>query len=148
MNQHSVHLLDLANEILFIILKKLENVDVLYSLMGTNNQRLEIIAQQQIFTNILNFTSISRSTNEICSISSTILNQFCIDILARIHTNVKSLIVESFSMECIFDAIIYPDLTQLKIFNFNKGIVSRYFIGKIILLFSKDFYRKIFRCSD
>ncbi|CAF3967244.1 unnamed protein product, partial [Rotaria sp. Silwood1] len=31
-------------------------------------------------------------------------------------------------MECIFGASIYPNLTQLKIFNFNKGIVSRYFI--------------------
>ncbi|CAF1383482.1 unnamed protein product, partial [Rotaria sp. Silwood1] len=96
--------------------------------MGINNQRLEIIAQEQIFTNILNFTSASRSTDEICSISSTILNQFCIDILPRIHKNVKSLIVESFSMECIFGVSIYSNLTQLKIFNFNKGMVSRYFI--------------------
>ncbi|CAF0889923.1 unnamed protein product [Rotaria sordida] len=127
MNQHNVHLLDLPNEILFIILKKLENVDVLYSLMGTNNQRFEIIAQEQIFTNILNFISISRSTDEICSISSTIVNQFCINILPRIHKNVKSLIVESFSMKRIFGASLYPNLTQLKIFNFNKGIVSRYF---------------------
>ncbi|CAF1663866.1 unnamed protein product, partial [Rotaria sordida] len=128
MNQHNVHLLDLPNEILFMILKKLENIDVLYSLLGTNNQRLEIIEQEQIFTNILNFISISQSTDEISSISGSILDQFCIDILPRIHKNVKSLIVESVSMECILDAGIYPNLTELKIFNFNKAIVSRYFI--------------------
>jgi hypothetical protein len=43
MNQHNVHLLDLPNEILFLILRKLENVDVFYSLMDINNQRLDSI---------------------------------------------------------------------------------------------------------
>ena len=104
MNQHNVHLLDLPNEILFLILKKLDNVDVLYSLLGINNQRLEIIAQEQIFTNILNFVSISQSTDEISSISDSILDRFCIDILPRIHKNVKSLILESVSMERILRA--------------------------------------------
>ncbi|CAF3263848.1 unnamed protein product [Rotaria sp. Silwood2] len=125
MNQHNVHLLDLPNEILFLILKKLDNIDVLYSLWDINNQRLHIIAQEQIFTNILNFVSISQSTDEI---SSTILNRFCISILPRIHKNVKSLIVDSNSMECILRAGNYPNLTELKLFNFNKAIVSRYFM--------------------
>ncbi|CAF1541913.1 unnamed protein product, partial [Rotaria sordida] len=128
MNQYIVHLLDIPNEILFIILKKLENVDVLYSLLGINNKRLEIIAQEQIFTNILNFVSKSQSTDEICSISSTILDRFCVSILPRIHKNIKSLIVESVSMEEILRAVNYPNLTKLKIFNFNKSIVSKYFI--------------------
>ncbi len=133
MNQHNVHLLDLPNEMLFLILKKLDNVDVLYSLLGVNNQRLEIVAQKQIFTNILNFVSISQSTGEISSISGSILDRFLIDILPRIHKNVKSLILESVSMECILRAGNYPNLTKLKIFNFNKAIVSRYFMGKIFM---------------
>ncbi len=96
MNQHNVHLLDLPNEILFLILKKLDNVDVLHSLLGINNRQLDIIAQEQIFSNILNFVSISQTADEI---SGSILNRFCIDILPRIHENVKSLILESVSME-------------------------------------------------
>jgi hypothetical protein len=118
---------------LFLILKKLENIDVLYSLLGINNQRLDIIAQEQIFSNILNFVSMSQSTDEISSISDSILNQFCISILPRIHRNVKSLILESGSMECILGASHYPNLTELKLFNFNKAIVSRYFMGKIFM---------------
>jgi hypothetical protein len=133
MNQHNVHLFDLPNEILFLILKKLENVDVLYSLLGINNQRLDIIAQEQIFSNILNFVSIAQSTDEISSISDSILDRFRIDIIPRIYKNVKSLIVESVSMECIVGAGIYPNLIELKIFNFNKAIVSRYFMGKIFI---------------
>jgi len=134
MNQHSVHLLDLPNELLFIILRKLENVDVLYSLMNINNQRLDSIAQDQIFTNVLNFVSILQSTDEI-SISGSILNRFCVNILPTIHENVKSLTAESVSMECILGAGNYPNLTELKIFNFNKAIALRYFIGKIFMCF-------------
>jgi hypothetical protein len=133
MNQHNVHLLDLPNEILFFILKKLNNIDVLYSLLDIDNQRLDIIAQDQIFINILNFASISQFTNEISSISGSIIDRFCVDILPRIHENVKSLAVESVSMRSILGAGTYPNLTELELFNFNKTIVSRYFMGKIFI---------------
>jgi hypothetical protein len=148
MNHHNVHLLDLPNEILFLILKKLDNVDVLYSLLGINNQRLDIIAQEQIFTNILNFVSISRSNDEISKISGSVLDRFCISILPRIHRNVKSLIVESISMERILRAVHYPNLTELKLFNFNEATVSSYFMGKIFMYTNllKDWHTKMFRC--
>ncbi len=147
MHQHNVHLLDLPNEILFLILRKLGNVDVLYSLLGINNQRLEIIAQQQIFTNILNFVRISQSTDEISSISASILDRFCISILPRIHINVKSLILESVSMERILRVANYPNLTEFKIFNFNQTIVSRYFIGKLFM-FTGLWHINILRYTD
>ncbi|CAF4240070.1 unnamed protein product [Rotaria socialis] len=92
---------------------KLDNIDVLDSLFGISNQRLDIVAQQQIFSNILKFVSMSQSTDEICSISDSVLNQFCIDILPRIQQNVKSLSVESASIECILSVGIYPNLTEL-----------------------------------
>ncbi|CAF4654894.1 unnamed protein product, partial [Rotaria magnacalcarata] len=55
MNQSKVGLLDLPDEILVTILKKLDNIDVLYSLLDVDNQRLDIIAQGNIFINTLNF---------------------------------------------------------------------------------------------
>ena len=134
MNQHNVrHLLDLPNEILYLILKKLDNIDVVYSLLGINNQRLDIMAQEEIFTNILNFVIISQSTGEISSMSDSILNRFCISILPRIHRNVKSLILDSVTMERVLLTGTYPNLTELKFFNFNQSAVSSYFIGKIII---------------
>ncbi|CAF4055545.1 unnamed protein product, partial [Rotaria magnacalcarata] len=57
MNQSNVHLLNLPNEILLIILKKLNSIDVLYSLLGINSDRLNILAQEKVFTNTLNFVS-------------------------------------------------------------------------------------------
>ncbi|CAF2401317.1 unnamed protein product [Rotaria sp. Silwood2] len=101
--------------------------------MNINNQRLHSITQDQIFTNSLNFVPILQSTDEISSISDSILDRFCVDILPRIHENVKSLTVESVSMKCILGAGNYPNLTELKLYNFNKAIVSRYFMGKIFM---------------
>ncbi|CAM2727532.1 unnamed protein product [Rotaria socialis] len=47
MNRSNVHLLDLPNEILLTILRKLNNMDVLYSLLDINNGRLDIIMQEK-----------------------------------------------------------------------------------------------------
>ena len=129
MNQSNINLLDLPNEILLIILKKLDNMDVLYSLLGVDNQRLDTILQENTFTKTLNFV-LTTLTDDIFSIADPILNRFCISILPKIHYNVKSLILDSISMERILLAGDYPNLTQLKLFNFNGKIISRYFTGK------------------
>ena len=131
MNQSNFHLLDLPNEILLIILKKLDNMDVLYSLLDVDNQRLDILAQENIFTNTLNFVS-TTLTDDIFSLTDRIVDRFCINILPRIHHNVKSLTLNSISMEHILLAGDYPNLTQLKLFNFNGKIVSRYFTGEYL----------------
>ncbi|CAF2482662.1 unnamed protein product [Rotaria sp. Silwood2] len=124
MNRSAVHLLDLPNEILFNSLKKLDNVDVLYSLFGINNDRLDSIAQEETFSTILNFVSIVHNI----IINDSILDRFCNNVLPQIYYNVKCLIVESASMERILLATHYPNWTQLKIFNFQRDSCSlRYF---------------------
>ncbi|CAF4764600.1 unnamed protein product, partial [Rotaria sp. Silwood2] len=132
-------------------MNELDKMDVLYSLSDVNNQRLDIIVQENIFTNSLNFV-LTTSTDDIFSLVDPILERFCINILPRIHPNVKSLIFDSISMERILLAGDYPNLTELKIFNFNGKIVSRYFtvespfrhifqqqITDLILVFENDF---------
>ncbi len=129
MNQYNINLLDLPSEILLIILKKLENVDVLYSLFDVDNQRLDNIIEENTFTNTLNFV-LTTTTDDVLSISDPILDRFCISILPRVHYNVKSLVLNSISMERILLAADYPNLSELKIFNFNGEIASSYFTGK------------------
>jgi hypothetical protein len=133
MKQDNVHIFDMPNEILLFILKKLDNMDVLYSFLGINDQRLDIIAQEQIFSDTLNFAPTSQYTNEISSISGSVLDRFCNDLLPRIHQNVNSLIVEPLSMECILSAGTYPNLTKLKLCNFNQEIILRYFTSKKLI---------------
>ncbi|CAF4199084.1 unnamed protein product [Rotaria sordida] len=131
MNQSKINLLNLPNEILFIILKKLNNVDVLYSLFDVDKQRLDILLQESIFTNTLNFV-LTTLTDDILSLADPIIDQFCMNILPKIHYNVKSLTIDSIYMERILLTGNYPNLTELKLFNFNDKFVSHYFTGTII----------------
>jgi hypothetical protein len=126
MNRSDVHLLDLPDEILLIILKKLNNIDVLYSLLNNSNEQLSILPQEKIFSNILNFVSI----DNISSIDRFKLDRFCIDILPRIHDNVKYFILKPALMKRILLAADCPNLIKLKIFNFKKEIVLHYFTSK------------------
>ncbi len=129
MHQSNIALLDLPNEILLIILKKLNNMDVLYSLLGVDNQRLDVLVREQAFTKSLNFI-LTTITDDVLSIADSVLDRFCINILPKIDYNVKSLTLESGSMERILRAADYPNLTELKLYNVNDHIVSNHFMGK------------------
>ena len=125
MNRSNVHLLDLPNEILLYILNKLHNVDVLYSFFGINNERFESITREKSFSNILNF-------NPSTADNTTIIDRFCNSILPRISSNVKHLIVEPVLMERILLATNYPNLTELKLVNFQRDNSLNYFTGNFI----------------
>jgi hypothetical protein len=121
MSRSNINLLDLPDEILLIILKKLSNIDVLYSLLDINIGRLDIIIQEKTFTNILNFT---------CIDNDSLLNRFTTDILPKINHNVLCFILEPVFMERILLATVYPNLTELKLFDFDQQIALKYFTGK------------------
>jgi hypothetical protein len=125
MNRSDIDLLDLPNEILLIILKKLDNIDVLYSLFGINNRRLDILVQGDAFTNTLNLATKS-------SITDFKLDRFRTYILPRSHHCIKKLILETTSMEHILLAGDYPNLTSLELFNFEKAKVFPYFTGRYL----------------
>jgi hypothetical protein len=132
MTQSKVSFLDLPYEILLMIFKELKNIDVLYSLLGVDNQRLDMIVQEQTFTTALKLVA-TTSTGNVVWMTDTILDRFCTKILPRIDHNIKSLILESRSMERILLAAEYPNLTELKLFNINHLFVSCYFTGKTLL---------------
>jgi hypothetical protein len=127
MNGLIIRLLDLPNEILLIILKKLDSINVLYSFIDIGVERLELLAQDKIFTNTINLTS--TDSGHICSVNNSILDRFCIDILPQIQCSIRYLIVEATAMERLALTDDYPNLTKLKIFQFNKVVVSHYFTG-------------------
>ena len=61
-----VRLTDIPDEILLLILNKLSNIEVLYSLIGVNI-RLDKIANDPIFTDHL--TLIKRSSNDVIKLT-------------------------------------------------------------------------------
>ncbi|CAF1216291.1 unnamed protein product [Adineta steineri] len=118
MNRSNVHLLDLPDEILLLILKNLNNINVLYFLLDINNRRLNNLARENIFSNILKFDSID---------NISIIDRFCNDILPRIRHNVKCFVFDAVFMERILLVTDYPNLTKLTICHFQQEIASNYF---------------------
>ncbi|CAF5181274.1 unnamed protein product [Rotaria sp. Silwood1] len=106
--------------------------------MGTIDEQFDILLQDNIFTNTLNMISKSSTDDDdICSIDDRILDRFCIDILPKIHHNIKHFILEPMSMERILLASNYPKLTSLKLFNFGQNIALNYFTGKYSYIYEK-----------
>ena len=128
LNKSAMRLLHLPNEIILKILQNLSNMDVLYSLSGISDERLNLLVRSEIFANTLNF--VSNDPHMTSSINTSILDRFCFDILPQIQHNVRHVIVEVGNMERILFAGEYPNLIKLKIFNLNEEILSHYLIGK------------------
>ncbi|CAF1527918.1 unnamed protein product [Rotaria sordida] len=129
MHQSNVNLLDRPNEILLTIFKILNNIDILYSLFDIDNQRLDMILQEKTFTTSLNFV-FTTSYGWVSSIADSITDRFCISILPKINYDIKSLTLESESMERILRVADYPNLTELKLYNVDNHIISQYFTSK------------------
>ena len=129
---------DLPDEILLIILKKLKNIEVLYSLMGVN-KRLDQIAHDYNFTNSLTLLEYC-SYDHIYSLPDPILDRFCLQILSEIQHQIKWLNLDASSMERILLSGNYSNLSGLGIFNIEKDNVLHLVSGKI--------YSKFFQKSN
>ncbi|CAF0827592.1 unnamed protein product [Rotaria sordida] len=105
---------DLPDEILIIILKKLSNVEVLYSLIGIN-KRLNRIGCDSVFTSNLTLYFLDKYIH---SLSDSMVNRFCSQILPEIDHKIKWLNLESKSMERILLAGNYPNLYGLGLYEY------------------------------
>ncbi|CAF1179457.1 unnamed protein product [Rotaria sordida] len=124
--KHSfIQLNDLPDEILMMILKKLTNIEVLYSLIGTN-KRLNQIIYDFTFTNHLTLM-ISLSNGFTYPLSDPILDQFCSQILPKIHHKIKWLDLESSSMKRILLTTNYSNLTGLGLYNIHEETLKNLF---------------------
>jgi hypothetical protein len=128
MSHRTVHLLDLPDEILLIITKKLNSTDVLHSLLGVN-KRLDKMARTFDNTKFIDFSTIL-SNGSFSSIDDIKLNRFCYDILPQIRHNVVALSLELLSMERVLLTCDYPNLNTISFMTFLPNIVLRYLTGK------------------
>ena len=106
MNDSTAELTKLPDELLLIILKKLDNIDTLCSLMGVNRHFDQIIRDPCFTSNI----------DMIKAHDETLINRFFSNILPEIYHRIRSLKVLSTSMERLLLASDYPNLCQLNIF--------------------------------
>jgi hypothetical protein len=128
MTHSTLHLLDLPDEILLLIMSKISGLDVLYSLTGVN-KKIDSLARDFVHTRSIEFIG-TTSDDEIHSLSDKILDRFCENILPRIYQNIECLILESSSMCRIFHSTNYPKLFKLILPEVDLEFASQHFNGK------------------
>jgi hypothetical protein len=133
LDMSNLNILDLPDEILFIIFKKLNMVDVLYSLVDVNRQ-LDRLALDFLYIRHLDITTnmtIKSLYNQTFSIDTQVLSRICEKILPRIHHQVQKLTVEQYSMKQVLVAASYPQLYSLSLLNFQEKRLYRYLTGTL-----------------
>ncbi|CAF4787677.1 unnamed protein product, partial [Rotaria magnacalcarata] len=110
---------DLPDEVLMIIFKNLNNLEVLYCLQGVN-QRLNKLVQDSTFTSRLTFVKWCSDNFIDVLRCGVMLNRFCSQILPEIHDKIKWLDLESLSMKNILRAAVYPNLYGLGLYNIDE----------------------------
>ncbi|CAF3806548.1 unnamed protein product [Rotaria sp. Silwood1] len=125
MHNSLIHLPDLPDEILLIIFKKLNNVELLYSLTNVN-KRLQKIVHDSIFTSHLTLLHYF-SKDYIYPLLDPIVDRFCLHILPEIYHKIKWLNLESLTMERILRSTNYPNLYGLGLYNIPNETALRLF---------------------
>ncbi|CAF2117090.1 unnamed protein product [Rotaria magnacalcarata] len=133
-NNNHLNILDLPNEILFIILKKLNMVDVLYSLMDVT-QRFDQLVFDPFYIRNLNMISMTMKSfyDRTYSIDNQVLDGICKNILPRIYDQVNELVVEQYSMERVLHTVNYPHLYSLTLIDFPEEVLLNYLTSNTIL---------------
>ncbi|CAF3808873.1 unnamed protein product [Rotaria magnacalcarata] len=125
MDISNVSILDLPDEILLTIFKKLNNIDLLYSLIGIN-QKLDRFACDINFTKDVDLTTVSSNdTNN--SRLNAMVDRFCTYILRRVHNNVACLSVQASLFQRILHSSNYPNLRKLTLVNLKIDRASHIF---------------------
>lgn len=128
------NMLDLPDEILFIIFKKLRMVDILHSLVNVN-KRFDRLALDPFYIRDLDLTdtlAINSMYDLTCSIDSKVLSKICQQILPRIHHQVHQLTLEECSMKDILRPGYYPQLYSLSLLNFAEETLYQH-VTSIVL---------------
>jgi hypothetical protein len=134
-SRNILNLLDLPNEILLIIIKQLDMVDVLYSLVDVT-ERLDQLVLNPMYTRTLDMTcrKMEFYPDYIYSTDNHVRERICQNVLSRINHQVNELIIDQSSIERVLHTIDYPQLHSLTLidfnetsfFNFLKGNSSRF----------------------
>ena len=139
-NKNHLNILDLPDEILFIILKKLKMVDTFYSLMNVNRRFHRLVfdflyIDHLDMTTVMNINSVYDQSS---SIDTQVLSEICSEVLPRIDHQVHKLTVEQDLMKRILLAANYGQLYSLSLINFQEEILYQYLTGILLLLVIKS----------
>ncbi|CAF1292980.1 unnamed protein product [Adineta steineri] len=132
-NNNYSNIFDLPNELLFIIIKKLNIGDVIYSLVDVNERFVHLLFDPFYIQN-LNITLMTMKSfcHRTFSIHEQVLSNICENILPNIHDQVKQLAIEQHSIERIL-TYNYSQLYSLSLVNFKEEILFQYLTDYSVL---------------
>ncbi|CAF1288753.1 unnamed protein product [Adineta steineri] len=117
---------NLPNEILFIIIKKLNIADVIYSLVDVNERFVQLVFDPLYIQNLnITLMTIKSFYHRTFSVSEQVLSNICENILPNIHDQVKKLTIEQHSIKRILTHN-YPQLYSLSLVNFKEEILYQH----------------------
>ncbi|CAF3203245.1 unnamed protein product, partial [Rotaria sp. Silwood2] len=133
LTNNEINILDLPDEMLLYILKKLNNIDILYSLVDVN-QRFDRLILNSLYTHDLNFT-----TNSLMNYKSKeyneVLDRICKIILPKIHHQINKLTLGQFSLEHVLCTFNFPKLNSLSLVSFQFEALLPYIVECSILYY-------------
>ena len=132
MDHSTVSISALSDEMLLTILMKLNNVDVLYSLIGVN-KKLDQLARDITFTRSIDLVKILSNKKR-----KSILDRFCFSIIPRIQHNIECLTLDSLSIDRVLSIANYPKLRKLTLVNLTYATAFCILYG---MLFELLFYK-------
>ncbi|CAF4566366.1 unnamed protein product [Rotaria sp. Silwood2] len=133
-NNNHPNIFDLPNEILFIIINKLNIGDVFYSLVDVNERFGQLVLDPLYIENLdITFMTMNSFYDRTFSVHEQALSSICENILPKIHDQVKKLSIEQHSVERIL-TFNYSQLYSLSLVNFKEEILFQYLIGIFLIL--------------
>ena len=140
---NNLRLLDLPNEIIFIIFDELRPVDVFHSFANVN-RRLDRLVFDPLYTRDLDLTYKMNGYSSIdqpSSIKPEILSAICDSVLSHIGQNVQRLTVEHESSKQVL-AATYPHLQSLSLFNCRAEQLYQDLTGTVLNLIRRKSNRR------
>jgi hypothetical protein len=135
-NNNRLNILDLPNEILFMIVNKLNISDVVYSLFDVDERFAQIVFDPLYILNIrnLDMTVITMKSffDYTFAIDDKVLNIIYKKILPQICNQINKLTIEQHSMKRILLTVNYPQLYSLSLVNFQEEILFQYLTGILL----------------
>ncbi len=133
MQKNRLNILDLSDEILLQIFKKLRAVDVFHSLLDVN-QRFNQVALDSLYVRELDMTSlvtIHLLYTQTPSFDAQVLRKICEKVLPRINDQVYKLTVDQNTMKPILYTTNYPNLYSLSLVDFQDKVLHEYLTSTV-----------------
>ena len=131
LNNNHMNILDLPDEILFIIFQKLDMIDLFYSCIKVN-RRFNRLGLDSFFLRDLNMTTIKDINSLYDQTSSTnpkVLSRICEKIFPRICDQTYKLTVDEYSVKYMFLGSNYSKVYSLSLINFQKEVLHQNLTG-------------------